>query len=993
MQLHTITFRGLGPFKDEQHVDFSHLTESGLFLLEGPTGSGKSTLIDAIVFALYGGVASQAADKDRLVSHYLPDGVQPFVELVFETTSGIYRVRRAPAYERSKVRGQGTTTEHTSVALTRLTSPDSDDGEVLSTRIGEADSEITAAIGLTKDQFVGTVILPQGEFASFLRSDVKDRGAILQRIFRTDLFKRLQDRLWNLSGDARRRRTEADNTVGIAVGTFTGAAGLGDTLPGWDSNPADTEQLDEAVAAATRRLDEELEQLRLRREVTAKTLDEARSHEEAAQARVTLRDRRRDAENRQSALEAESADYARWKEQFDRAERAARVADAISAHAQAEQSLDSAGEAVARHRRGLAPEHADLPPAGLQEALTLTNEIVVGIRPLVAVEEGLAERGRLLEDLGRRRTRVHGDVQDLKARADVIPAEMDGARKDRDARLAEAALVNNLEASQEQARQRLDLLDSLQTARARWEQAVAAASAAGAEAARGAARLADVRQRHASGMAAELAQGLEPGQACLVCGSLEHPSPAVPSLGHVSAEDVQDADAAYARIASSERDLLAAAQREEVVVVGLEAQLEGRTEEAIRSDLAEASARLAAAQESLARADGLALVLERLGAELDRAMQRVEEHSAEEARLATEIAHASEGLDEDQKRVDLARQSFPSVADRVLSLEKAASSLGVAHEAVRAQAAATDDVRHREESMRSALEREGFPDRASARSATMEEEALEGLGGRIATYGQERAIVAEKLAAPELQGVDPDEEIDLAAAKRSRIQAGERALDAEKAYASADTQHQKAASTAAAVAKASNGRTRLYDDTEALIGVARLAKGDSPLSMDLATFVLQQRFEAVVAAANDHLRVMSDGQLMLQAHEEAEGRARRAGLGLRIIDLRTDSARPTGTLSGGETFYTALSLALGLADVVTGEAGGIGLETLFVDEGFGSLDGDTLDDVLRVLTSLRDAGRSVGVVSHVDELKDRISERIQVRRDDERGPSQLTVVA
>jgi exonuclease SbcC len=176
--------------------------------------------------------------------------------------------------------------------------------------------------------------------------------------------------------------------------------------------------------------------------------------------------------------------------------------------------------------------------------------------------------------------------------------------------------------------------------------------------------------------------------------------------------------------------------------------------------------------------------------------------------------------------------------------------------------------------------------------------------------------------------------------------------------------------------------------------VATLARGNNRLSMDLATYVLQRRFESVVAAANEHLRVMSDGQLQLVATDESEGRARRAGLGLRVIDLRTDRDRSPGTLSGGETFFTALSLALGLAAVVTGEAGGVDLGTLFVDEGFGSLDSETLDDVLGVLTSLHaSGGRTVGVVSHVEEMKSRIPERIEVRREGQHGSSRLTVIA
>ncbi|MBL0888880.1 AAA family ATPase [Myceligenerans indicum] len=205
MQLHRLTFSALGPYRGTHTVDFARLTAAGLFLFEGPTGAGKSTLIDAMTFALYGQVAGQHASNDRLRSTHADPDAETYVELVFETASGIYRVRRSPAYERSKRRGTGMTKQPPSVKLWRLSSPDAGHhGEPLSLRPGEADEEIRRAIGLSRQQFVQTVVLPQGDFAAFLHAKPEDRTDLLQRVFGTEIYDQVETEL-----SARRKTAEA----------------------------------------------------------------------------------------------------------------------------------------------------------------------------------------------------------------------------------------------------------------------------------------------------------------------------------------------------------------------------------------------------------------------------------------------------------------------------------------------------------------------------------------------------------------------------------------------------------------------------------------------------------------------------------------------------------------------------------------------------------------------------------------------------------------
>ncbi|HEX5017645.1 MAG TPA: SMC family ATPase, partial [Actinomycetes bacterium] len=227
MQLHRLEMVGIGPFVEPVQIDFDRLSTSGIFLMEGPTGAGKSTLIDAIVFALYGDVAGRASSAERMATMVAPRDVTPSVELEFSTSHGMFRIQRTPKHERSKRRGSGTTTEPASGKLWRLVSPDTpESGEIVSTRLDEIGAEIADIIGLSREQFVQTVVLPQGEFATFLRADAEHRRALLQRLFGTEVYDRTLERLVEMRRLARQQQAAAATTVLGSVRSYCGAAGL-----------------------------------------------------------------------------------------------------------------------------------------------------------------------------------------------------------------------------------------------------------------------------------------------------------------------------------------------------------------------------------------------------------------------------------------------------------------------------------------------------------------------------------------------------------------------------------------------------------------------------------------------------------------------------------------------------------------------------------------------------------------------------------------------
>lgn len=1019
MRLHTLTMQAVGPFAGRYTVDFAALSAGGLFLLEGPTGAGKSTVIDAVVFALYGKVASAAASEDRLRSAFAGEDVETVVDLVFETGSGVYRVRRTPAFDRPKRRGTGTVRQQATVKLWRLTAAperagdvDDADGELLSTRLDEAGAELTRVVGLDRAQFVQTMVLPQGEFAAFLRADPEQRRGLLQRIFGTEVYERVQHRLDDLRREAQRAVADARTQVQECAARFAGASGADEDgvaalREAAAADPADVAPLvDERLAALRAEVGEAERTARAAAERATRT----RAAADTAGQRLRLVRRRRTLEVERDRLAGAADQHAADLARLDRARRAVVVRPALrgadearAVLAGAEKELRAALDAAPG---GLAPRDvaAALADAALPRLLTAVREAasaaVATLRRVVALEDGLPRRERELDrlrDVQAARARAIADADELLAERPAARTALGDALDAATGLAATApARARDLEDAEAVLRAVHDLADAETACTAAEDaraQAVAAARAAVQEEAR-------LRTARLDGFAGELAAGLVPGAPCPVCGGTEHPRPAALHADHVREEDVAAAETLRrsAEEAVRDRDARLATVTERC------ATLRERTG---GTDAPAATAEVERCRTALAEAQAAGRARDRLRAELAEHDRVTDELRTARARLGEEhgeavhaLARAEQDLDRDRAEVEAARDGHPTVLARQGAEQGRVDAADAVLGALDRHAHATRAAAERTAELAGLLAEHGFPAEEDARAAVTEAADVAAVERAVEAHRTAVALVEDGLRDPELADLGA-EDVDALAIRVAELEAAlaEATATADAAAAllgSVRDRADRAADAAGHVTGAARALAAAEADAAPVVRMARLAGGadaDNARALSLATYVLVRRFEDVVAAANERLREMSDGRYELERSDEREDvHTRRTGLAMRVLDHTTGSARDPRTLSGGETFYVSLCLALGMADVVTAEAGGVELGTLFIDEGFGTLDPHTLDAVLAELGRLRAGGRVVGVVSHVEALKQSVAERIEVRwRGD--GSSTLTVVA
>ncbi|WIE69001.1 SMC family ATPase [Curtobacterium sp. MCLR17_054] len=996
MYLHRLELRAIGPYPDLVTIDFAALAASGVFLLEGPTGSGKSTIIDAVVFALYGGLAGSDASSDRLHSQHADPAVEPFVELVFETGAGTYRVRRTPQYDRPKQRGTGTVKQQASVQLFRLAAPTDVAGEPMSSRIPEVGVEIARIVGLDRAQFLQTVVLPQGEFARFLRSPGEDRRKLLQSLFGTQVYDRTADEL-----AARRRAVQAevegaDDRVREALARFAQAADLADAdesvVPGTVASLRAT--ADAAGAART---------------AAAAAATAATEHERSVTARAAALERRAALLRRQALLDDDAPAIEQARAAVATAERAARVAAVADGLDAATVRADDTAAAAARLREQHALGAVDAQQvARRRDSLT---DALSDVRHLVAVEADADARRTAIAEATATASRLTDDLAALDTALEARPTER--ARIVEAARTASTTAADADAAAHEVAR--VQSLRADLAARDRAEQRVAGAERIVAEARRRATEALDaersLRERRIAGLAGELGAALTPGDPCPVCGSTAHPSVAAPQDDHPTIQAVESAgDAtrtADQQLADAAADL--AVERAEhlrltdvvgaVDTVALDAMAVA-ADERVRAAHDAAALVLEHERERTAH-DTATRALERERNDLDARRTVLASTAASDAeRLEADLRSVHEAIDRLAALLDSDDGSSPvSLRAVVDELDGRLTVLRAVAEADDRAAAAARARDERSAEVARVLDEQGFPDVDAARAGLLEPDTVARFRSSISAAEAERAVVRAGLDDPAVvQAADDDpEQLDVPAAQAERVRATAELDEATRLAVTAAHRAEAVEQCATEVDRTVRARQETSARSRAVVRLADVANGVAsvnPTGITLGTYVLMRRFEDVVAAANDRLRGMLAGRFTLETSDERESgsRARRTGLALAVHDHTTDTVRDPRSLSGGETFTVSLCLALGLADVVQAEAGGVSLGTLFVDEGFGTLDPETLDDVIGQLSRLTAGGRQVGIVSHVEELKQRIPERIAVRRTPAGGSQVTTTV-
>ena len=1021
MKIRWLRITGIGPFAGEHTVDFSAFEDSGLFLLDGPTGAGKSTLIDAITFALYGDVArTKDASKDRLRSNHISDSDPSEADLVFEVATGIYRVTRTPAYTPAGKKSQ----RNSKSTLTRVVEdPDAPDGwrtvEPIASGPRDVGYEIPAIVGLDKDQFLQTIVLPQGKFSQFLNATSDAREQILRDIFDTQIYVDFTKALVDAAASSKRGIEERRIA---AVGAFERVRSLDDALsedvqtdaPGAENRAAEAAQLDagsEDPSPVMRWADDACERAR---EAHAQTLRVAETATTAARAAShTLAEGRALAEAqaehaRVSAmlteLAASEVSIASDRERARQARRALAVSPLDAAEASALARLEAAGDQVAALFPAISDEDSVDPASLTPEAVGALRERAQDLRDeatrtrgsleeALAVERSLPEVRAQIESLRSEREQASARIASIKAEREALPLRIEQAtealrlmRADADT-LPEAASALRAINERLDASMQADLLRSaLLGASDELREATVAAKLANAAAA-------DGHDLWIAQSASALARELEEDVPCPVCGSTEHPNPAPAADGEITREQVAELDQARDRAEATLRD--ARARRQDLVrriaqlneVAGaptptLETERDRAAElvaklEALSPQITEIEAALAQERTRLnGLTDALASARESAASLTSTLEERESALAAAVARVETECADFA-SLDERAAHLDERAHRAAALAGACADWDNARASLVQA--------------RH---SLADALTEQGLQ-ADSWRSLLLPVPQVEALETRVAAHekalfaarealASERLTRAASVPAPNLESLTETahkaEEDATVATRASGI------LEQHCAQLDAARASLERALEALALAREQAGPIRRLADIAAASGPENLA------STPLSAWVLISRLEEVLAAANPRLTAISSGRYELVSVPDDGTASRKSGLGLAIIDHDTDALRSPRTLSGGETFYTSLALALGLADVVSAEAGGVELRTMFIDEGFGSLDSHTLSLVMAQLQALRCAGRTVGVISHVEEMATQIADQIQVRPLPE-GGSTLSVRA
>jgi exonuclease SbcC len=1025
VKLHRLELEGFGPFLDTQVVDFDAFADDGIFLITGRTGAGKSSVLDGVCYALYGGVPRYDGAERRLRSDHCTPDDPTRVTLEFSAEGERWRVTRSPEFERPKRRGGGTTKEpHRALLEVRTT----EGWEGVAARPVDVGTRLDEILGLSQQQFLQVILLAQNRFARFLLAKNDERLSLLRTLFGTRSFedyaaqlderrKRSQERLAvegvevsTLLDEAERLAGELDADLAVSPGPpSAGDEWAGEepvesvttipdavaqaSAPPPPGPPSVSERL-ASVVRAVERADYRVETRERERDAADLLLDSALAAEREAR---TLRDRQLDrlrVREELAVLEAETERVAAARAEAEAAGEAEALRPAIDAEKRTTADLAAAEErlatAVAR------AEAVGEEPGPDADALTRRDDELTGL--LARGEAALAAETALAEadtDRARAATRIAS----LETERDTLAegrADVPALLKALDDRLAElAGATAHREAAESrcaETRSRLDAAREAERLLVHREQADMAALVRGEDMRNATDAWTALLRRRLAGAAAELAHELVDGEPCAVCGSREHPHPATGDDAPVT--DEQLAAAETLKNTAVEQDRLASdaarIARDDYALAAARAGGEGV--EALASRLAEAERALSTAQAD--EAEYARVQADRIRAtDLDAAIAvRLDALAADLATARQEAALAIQRVDSLRADVEAARGTFPTVAAHQADLDARRTAVRALTSARADATTATAAQQEASEALWHLVADSPFDTVDAVVAALRPAPERRRLDEMIAAHDAAVASARQRLLDLELLLVDAaDEPVDITPLSAAVAAAREDVQRAAAAHASALALADRLRGLAHRADAGHAAVATLADEHAVVARLADTLAGRAPNTrrMTLETFVLAAELEEIVVAANLRLEQMSSGRYRLQHTDALAARGAASGLGLEVMDAFTGQCRPPHSLSGGETFLTSLALALGLAEVVTARAGGIRLDTLFIDEGFGSLDDETLDLAMRTLDELRQGGRTVGVISHVASMKDQLPAQLRVVATP-RGPSVIS---
>lgn len=898
-----IEMSAFGPYAGKQTVEMDRLGTSGIYLITGDTGAGKTTIFDAIVFALYGTASSDRRSGDMLRSRYAEPDTPTEVKLVFAYRNKEYEIRRNPTYQRPKLRGEGMTQENASAEL-RLPG-----GEIL-TRTGEVDEKIREILGMTRDQFMQIAMIAQGDFLKLLLAKTEERRKIFSSIFRTGRYARLEERL---KQEARQARKTYDDLV-REIGFEQERARLPE---GTDRSGLRDEEYLQAIEKFRDEAGKRLEEGEKMQELLRGELDALAARilaaEEQEKRKKALEETRQQRTKLQAAAEQRKQELKAARSREPEAkEKEARLhveQDRLQQYDRLEELKQQKTEA---EKKQVSDEAAR---KKLEEARKVLTQQIQDCRQKIKEKEALAGKAAALSGEKERLRSQGAEFNELKT---LLEAYEEASEKwSRAAAIYQAACGKEQEFGESYRRQHRAFLDD-----------------------------------QAGILAAELAEN----RPCPVCGSLHHPAPAVKTDDAPTRETVEQAQKFWeeSKTAMDEAGRTAAALRgtRDSGLRHMEEKAKGLnmpTEPAaLKETLMEEQKRFRPkwkeVTEALAVSEAAAEAKVVLEENLETFQKKQEEDEEAYRKLELESARLQEQIENLDKNYADLKETLP-YADRE-SARKAASLLD-------------REIREIREAVKSAEENE----KAAARRIQEAEGRMDELQRQIREGESAESMTAAELL--ENQKQKKDEQLRL------------------QAEAKEDNLIWETNSAAAGRIRKLNGeREQAARKYSLLQNLADTANGNlsGKQRIQLETYVQQQLFDRILVRANTRFRVMSGGQYDLVRRKEYQ-KNQQSGLDLDVVDHYNGTTRSVSTLSGGESFMASLSLALGLSDEIQESAGGVQLDALFVDEGFGSLDEETLDQAMKAIQALAEDGdRIVGIISHVTELQNRIDRQLLVRK-------------
>lgn len=950
MRPRKLIMSAFGPYAGQVTLDLDELGNKGLYLITGDTGAGKTTIFDAITFALFGEASGTERSAAMFRSKYAEAGTPTWVELTFDYAGKTYTVRRNPEYERASKRGDGTTLEK---ANAELHCPD---GRIY-TKVKEVNQAVEEILGLDRNQFTQIAMIAQGDFRKLLLADSEDRRKIFQKLFHTDNYYKLQEKVKSdYLALGRQREILKSNVEQFVSGLI------------WDEDdplgkPQDAAGADysEVLAYGDRLLGKDEEEIGSIREKISGLEEEIAS----IKLRISRGEDRKKTE----------------KDLKDNHEKLDRSAEKLGA-------LREAREAAAR-RKPEATAHTAR-AAAVRAELTSYDDAEAKSKELADMKKGLSDKEKAFEE-------ITTSVETLREEIDKLREEQKGLQGED---LKKARLENDIqikEASYEKTGKLIrdkDALDKAEKELKELKEAYAHKILKAQEAGR------DYEGKfkaYLDEQAGIIAETLEEGVPCPVCGSTDHPAKAHKSAEAPSKEeldrarDLMDSAAEAANKASNEAGSKGAALKEKKEAYVREAASVVPAQGGASADAPEAGVSEASALESSARAvPGTAETEVAEQDDLDHLSRAVKAKHQETAgaleALRADLAACEKALERKadiDKRLPIREADLRAAEDRKAELEKALA-MGKTAE--------------------SALEKQ-LEELTSKLAFGSKEEALEEINSReAAAKAIEDAI---DKAGKDLQEAEKEESVLKALIKEAEEKLrAEEAIDTEAEGEKLDhaTASKDALNTRlqAIMTRSDSNRRSLKNIRERSGEMADMEKQLSWMKalsdtangnltgkdkIKLETFVQTNYFDRIIERANTRLMVMTDGQYDLKRRVEAQNKSSQSGLELDVIDHYNGTERSVRTLSGGESFKASLSLALGLSDEIQSSAGGIRLDTMFVDEGFGSLDEESLAQAMKALMGLTEGNRLVGIISHVAELKEKIDKQIIVTKNRAGGSS------